>query len=95
MNTAAKWFAAVVVASLSSYASASCHCSCVNAQIEAVCTSPSDLPPVCAPRSCTVKPSSVALINETSIATNLTKQCHETLVLNPQTGSYISKQVCR
>lgn len=95
MKRVAKLLAAVALASLSTYASADCHCSCVNKQIEAVCTSPSDLPPVCAPRACTVKQPSVTLVNQTRVGPNATKQCHETLVLNPQTGSYISKQVCQ
>ena len=95
MKTAAKLLAAVMVASLSTYASADCRCSCVNGQIEAVCSLPSDLPPVCAPRACTVKRPSNTLVNQSSIAANTTKQCQETQVLNPQTGAYISKQVCR
>jgi hypothetical protein len=95
MKTAAKLLAAVMVAGFSTYASASCKCSCVNRQIEAVCTLPSDRPPVCAPRACTVKEPSVTLVNQIRVGPNATKQCHETLVLNPQTGSYISKQVCQ
>ncbi|HEV7491837.1 MAG TPA: hypothetical protein VGO25_13615 [Rhodanobacteraceae bacterium] len=95
MKTAAKLLAAVMVASFSASASAACHCSCVNAQIEAVCTLPSDLPPVCAPRACTSKAPSTTLVNQTRVGPNATKQCHETLTLNPQTGSYISKQICQ
>jgi len=95
MKTAAKLLAALLVASFSTYASASCKCSCVKSQIEAVCTAPSDLPPVCAPRSCTVKEPSATLVNQVRVGPNATKQCHESLVLNPQTGSYISKQVCK
>jgi hypothetical protein len=95
MRTAAKLLAAVMVASFSTYASASCRCSCVNAQIEAVCTLPSDLPPVCAPRACTAKAPAATLVNQTRVGPNATKQCRETFVLNPQTGSYISKQVCQ
>lgn len=95
MKRVAKLLAAVMVASLSTYASAACRCSCVNGQIEAVCTLPSELPPVCAPRACTVKAPGATLVNQSRVAANTTKQCHETQVLNPQTGSYVSKQVCR
>jgi hypothetical protein len=98
MKRVAKVLAAVVIASLSTQASAACKCTCVNAQIEAVCTSQTDLPPVCAPRTCTVKPLRAGLVNQASVAASTsgsTKQCHETQVLNPQTGSYVSKQVCR
>ncbi|HEY6985145.1 MAG TPA: hypothetical protein VH375_03610 [Rhodanobacteraceae bacterium] len=95
MKTAAKLFAAMMVASLSSYASASCTCSCVNSQIEPVCTRPSDLPPVCAPRACTAKPTRASLIADKSPLETKASKCKETLVLNPQTGAYISKQVCQ
>lgn len=97
MKTAAKVLAALMVASLSSYASAACKCSCVEGQIEAVCSLPSELPPVCAPRACTAKPLHAALIaaDKTPAGTPATRQCHETQVLNPQTGAYVSKQVCQ
>ena len=95
MKRVATLLAALVIASLSTQASAACKCSCVNAQIEAVCTSQTDLPPVCAPRTCTAKPLHAALVNESSVASSSTKQCHETQMLNPQTGAYVSKQVCR
>ncbi len=95
MKRVASLLAAVVLASVTTYASAACRCSCVNGQIEAVCALPSDLPPVCAPRACTVKQPSATLVNQSRVASNTTKQCHETLVLNPQTGSYLSKQVCQ
>ena len=97
MKTAAKLLAGLMVASLSSYASAACKCSCVEGQIEAVCSLPTELPPVCAPRACTVKPSRAALIaaDKSPSATPASRQCHETQVLNPQTGAYVSKQVCQ
>jgi hypothetical protein len=97
MKTAAKLLAAMMVASFSTHAFASCACSCVNGQIEAVCSMPSDLPPVCAPRACTAKPLHTALIaDKSSIASSTTaRKCHETQVLNPQTGAYVAKQVCQ
>jgi hypothetical protein len=95
MKTAAKLLAAVALASLSTYASAACKCSCVNGQIEAVCALPTELPPVCAPRACTVKAPSATLVNQTRVGPNATKQCHESLALNPATGSYVSKTVCQ
>ena len=94
MKTAAQLLAAMMVASLSSYASASCTCSCVNSQIEPVCTRPSDLPPVCAPRACTVKPTRASLVADKS-RLEAKGQCKETLVPNPQTGAYILKHVCQ
>ena len=97
MKTAAKLLAALLVASLPNYASAACKCSCVDGQIEAVCSLPSELPPVCAPRACTAKPLRAALIaaDKPVAATPVARQCRETQVLNPQTGAYVSKQVCQ
>ena len=96
MKTAAQLLAALVVASLSTCAWAECHCSCVNGQIEPVCASPSELPPVCAPRACSARPLHAALIaTKSSALASAAKQCHETEVLNPQTGAYVTKQVCQ
>ncbi|HJT98367.1 MAG TPA: hypothetical protein VJ696_08630 [Rhodanobacteraceae bacterium] len=96
MKTAAKLLAAMMVAGLSFDASGACRCSCVQGQIEAVCSSASELPPVCAPRACTVRPLRASLIADKTAATNPEKgQCRETLVLNPQTGAYITKHVCQ
>ena len=97
MKTAAKVLAALMVASLSSYASAACKCSCVDGQIEAVCSLPTELPPVCAPRACSAKPLRASLIaaDKTPAPTPAARQGHETQVLNPQTGAYVSKQVCQ
>jgi len=95
MKRVALWLAAVAVASVSTHVSADCRCSCVNGQIEAVCKLPSDLPPACAPRACTVKAPKALLVNQTNIATNRPKECRETLKLNEATGAYIAQQVCR
>ena|GEM_PF-2469227 len=99
MKTAARLLAAIVVASLPTYASATCKCSCVNGQIEAVCRSQTDLPPVCAPRTCTAKSDRGSLVADKSLVAGKspvgTRQCRETLVPNPQTGAYITKQVCQ
>lgn len=94
MKTVAKMLATVMLASLSTTAFAACGCSCVNGQIEAVCTMPSELPPVCAPRACTVKQPKATLVNQSSLAVSAAKQCRETHVRNPQTGTWIAKQVC-
>lgn len=95
MKPVAKFLAAVMVASVSTYASAACQCSCVEGQIEPVCAAATDLPPVCAPRACTLKQPSGTLVSQSQTAANTTKQCRTSLVRSPQTGSYVSKQVCQ
>ncbi|HKE46610.1 MAG TPA: hypothetical protein VKB52_00980 [Rhodanobacteraceae bacterium] len=100
MKTAAKLLAALMVASLPSLASAACKCQCVNGQIEAVCRSTTDLPPVCAPRTCSAKQEPGSVIADKGLASGKTSpvatpRCRETLVPNPATGAYIIKQVCQ
>jgi hypothetical protein len=87
--------ATLIVASLPNVASAECRCSCVNGEIEAVCTSASELPPVCAPRACNARPVRASLIaQKRQIGTIPKSECRETEVLNPRTGSYVVKQIC-
>jgi hypothetical protein len=87
--------AALAVASFSTAAWADCRCSCVKGQIEPVCSSESDLPPVCAPRACSAKPMRTSLIDDKSfVATKTAKRCREVTVPNERTGAYVTKQVC-
>ena len=39
-------------------ASADCVCQCVNGEVQPVCKSPSELPPLCVPRACPLVPPS-------------------------------------
>lgn len=94
MKTAATLLAALLVASLPTAASAACKCSCVDGQIEPVCSTNSELPPACSARACSVKPTRASLVSLDK--SDLNKgQCQEKLVLNPQTGAYIPKKVCQ
>jgi hypothetical protein len=97
MKTAAMLLAAMMVASFSTTATAACRCTCVNGQIEAVCRSTTDLPPVCAPRACKAKSDQGSLFADqaSAIGGGAKRQCRETLVRNPQTGAYVTKQVCQ
>jgi hypothetical protein len=95
MKTVALALATLIVASLPNGASAECRCSCVNGEIEAVCISASELPPVCAPRACTAKPVRASLIaDKRTVGTVAKQECRETEILNPRTGSYVVKRVC-
>jgi hypothetical protein len=95
MKTAALLLAATLVASLSTAASAACKCSCVEGQIEPVCSTNSELPPACSARACTVKPTRAALVSLDKSDLSNKGQCRETLVLNQQTGAYVPKKVCQ
>jgi hypothetical protein len=97
MKRVAKLLAAIIVASLSSYASASCRCACVNEQIEPVCSASTDLPPVCAPRACSIKEAeaSATPVNQSRAEPRASTQCHMDLVVNAQVGRYEWKKVCQ
>ena len=95
MKTAATLLAALMVASLPTAAFAACKCSCVDGQIEPVCSTYSELPPACSARACTVKPTRASLVSLDKSELSNKGQCRETLVLNQQTGAYVPKKVCQ
>jgi len=95
MKRVAKLLAAVIVASLSTYASADCRCTCVNEQIEPVCSASTDLPPVCAPRACSIKEASATPVSQSRAEPRASTQCHMDLVVNAQAGHYEWKKVCQ
>lgn len=95
MKRVAKLLAAVIVASLSTYASAACRCTCVNEQIEPVCSASTDLPPVCAPRTCSAKPATATLVAQSMAQPSASTQCHMDLVQNAPAGRYEWKKVCK
>lgn len=76
-------------------ASASCQCQCVNGQVKAMCSSSIDLPPICSPRICPIVPPSVKPIATPIVPPVGTRSCSMQQVLNPSTGRYEWKQVCR
>jgi len=96
MKRVAKLLAAIMVASLSTYASADCRCSCVKGEIEPVCSAATDLPPVCAPRACSVKTANVTPVNQARITpTGSSSQCHMELIPSTRSGRYDWKKVCQ
>ena len=95
MKRVAMLLAAVVVASLSTYASADCRCTCVNQQIEPVCSASTDLPPVCAPRACSIAEASATPVSQSRTEPRASSPCHMDLVVNAQAGHYEWKKVCK
>lgn len=76
-------------------AEASCQCSCVNGKATPVCTSSIDIRPICAPRICPIAPPAVTPISPPSIPPLGTKTCRMAQVLNPATGLYEWRNLCR
>jgi hypothetical protein len=95
MKRVAKLLAAIMVTSLSTYASADCRCSCVNGEIEPVCSASTDLPPVCAPRACSLKTANVTPVNQARITQAGSLQCHMELIPSTRVDRYDWKKVCQ
>lgn len=79
----------------SQWASAACVCRCVNGEVKTLCESSIDLPPICAPQVCAIVPPSVAPIPAPRLPPIGTSACREVQVLNPATGQYEWKTVCK
>jgi len=80
---------------LSDHASAACVCRCVNGEVQALCSSAIDLPPICPPRVCPITPPSVAPIQAPRVPPIGTTICRQAQVVNPRTGRYEWREVCR
>lgn len=77
------------------FSHAACVCRCVNGDVQPICTSATDLPPICSPRVCPITPPSIAPIGPVVVPPVGTSSCRNEQVLNPITGRYEWKLVCR
>jgi len=80
---------------LANHAVASCVCRCVNGEVQALCSSSIDVPPVCAPRVCPITPPSIAPIQQPRVPPIGTTHCRQAQVFNQRTGQYEWREVCR
>src|SRR6516162_7762841 len=88
--------ASVVIAFLllGGTARASCVCQCVNGEVQPLCSSAIDLPPICPPRVCPLAPPSIAPLNPPTLPPLGTSACRQEQVCN-QFGNCRWQQVCR
>lgn len=75
-------------------ARASCVCRCVDGEVEPICSSSIDIPPICAPSICPIAPPSIAPIRPPVLAPLGTTECRQAQVLNPSTRRYEWRRVC-
>jgi hypothetical protein len=73
----------------------SCHCACVNGEVKALCSSSTDVPPVCAPRVCPIVTPSVKPIAPPRVPPVGTSTCKMKQVYNETTKKYEWKSVCK
>ena len=76
-------------------AEAGCVCRCVNGNMQPICSSTLDIPPICPARVCSVSPSRVEPVPSTALPPSGTTSCRQVQVKNPYTGQYEWKRVCR
>ena len=74
---------------------AACVCRCVDGEVRAICSSSIDVAPICAPAVCPITPPSVSPIPAPRVPPIGTDSCRMAQVLNPRTGQYEWRQVCR
>ena len=78
-----------------STASARCVCACVNGEAVALCEGSIDLSPICSPRVCPIVPPRIRPLAPPTIPPVGTEFCQSEQVLNPATGRYEWREVCR
>jgi hypothetical protein len=94
-TTRASAIALIVVSGKTHDAEAACSCHCVNGQVQALCTSPMDIQPICSPTICPIVPPSIRPIETPRLPPIGTTQCSNQQVYNPYTRQYEWKQLCR
>ena len=79
---------------ISARADASCTCQCVNGEMQPLCSSSLDIPPICPPRVCPMPVPSIAPINPPTVPPLGTSSCRQARVCDPF-GNCRWQQVCR
>jgi hypothetical protein len=87
--------AATTMVLFTSASQARCVCRCVNGNMEPICSSSLDIPPVCPATLCGITPPSVRPISPPVIPPIGTRNCRKEQVQNPYTGIYQWKTICR
>jgi hypothetical protein len=75
-------------------ADAACVCQCVDGEMQPLCQSSIDLPPICPPAVCPIAPPSVTPINPPTLPPLGTSQCRQARVCDAF-GNCQWQQVCR
>ena len=73
---------------------AECICSCVNGQVQPICSTAIEVRPVCGPRVCPIVPPSVQPIPAPRVPPIGTSKCGPKQVWNPSTGMYEWRVIC-
>jgi len=87
--------ALIIALALTTQADASCVCRCVDGEMRSLCSSTTDIAPVCPAAGCVIPPAAIAPIKPARIPPLGTTQCEQHQVLNPATHLYEWHRVCQ
>ncbi len=73
---------------------ASCACQCVNGEVEPICGSAIEVPPVCAPRVCPIVPPEVEPITPPTVPPVDTSRCQMVQVYDEEAKKYVWRKIC-
>ena len=73
---------------------ASCVCRCVDGEMQPLCSSTIDLPPICLMTICSMTPPSIVPLQPTELPPLGTSECSQHQVLNPATQQYEWRSIC-
>jgi hypothetical protein len=85
----------LLVSTFAIVANADCVCRCMNGQNVPLCDNAIDLRPICPPMVCPITPPSVTPIQAPVLPPIGTQSCSQQQVLNPRTGQYEWRTICR
>ncbi len=75
-------------------ASASCVCRCVGGEMQPLCDSSIDIPPLCPAATCALPPPSIAPVAPLRLPPLGASHCSQQQVLNPHTSRYEWHRLC-
>ena len=86
--------AIMFVLSFAAQGHAACVCRCVDGKMQPLCSSFTDIAPICPATVCMIAPAAVAPIKPERIRPPGTFQCEQQQVLNPHTQQYEWHRLC-
>ena len=85
----------IIMFGFNNHSFARCSCECVGGNVVPICQNATDLQPICPPRICPLTPPSIAPIQNPTLPPLGTSNCQQQQVLNPATGRYEWRSLCR
>lgn len=88
------FLAFIFTLAMTALAEASCECRCVDGEMQALCSSSIDLPPLCPAAVCAIPAPLIAPVAPLRIPPPGATQCSQRQVLNPHTHQYEWRSIC-